>query len=70
MYIFDTDHLSFIQRNEQEGKQVLAKLSTLQNPEVAVTIITYEEQIRAPALMQNLFSFRKHGLENCRDRSH
>jgi tRNA(fMet)-specific endonuclease VapC len=46
MYIFDTDHLSFIQRNGQEGKQILAKLATLEDPEVAVTIITYEEQIR------------------------
>jgi len=46
MYIFDTDHLSFIQRNGQEGKQILVKLATLQDPEVAVTVITYEEQIR------------------------
>ena len=46
MYIFDTDHLSFIQRNGQEGKKILAKLATLQDPEVAVTVITYEEQIR------------------------
>ena len=42
MYIFDTDHLSFIQRNGQEGKQILVKLATLQDPEVAVTVITYE----------------------------
>jgi len=46
MYIFDTDHLSFIQRNGQEGKKILVKLATLQDPEVAVTVITYEEQIR------------------------
>ena len=46
IYIFDTDHLSFIQRNGQEGKQILAKLTTFQDPEVAVTVITYEEQIR------------------------
>ena len=46
MYIFDTDHLSFIQRNGKEGKQILAKLAALQDPEVAVTLITYEEQIR------------------------
>ena len=46
MYILDTDHISFIQRNGQEGKHILAKLETLENPEVAVTIITYEEQVR------------------------
>jgi len=46
MYIFDTDHLSLIQRNGQEGKQILAKLATIEGIEVAVTVITYEEQIR------------------------
>jgi tRNA(fMet)-specific endonuclease VapC len=44
MYILDTDHLSLIQRNGQEGKQILAKLATVEA--VAVTVITYEEQIR------------------------
>lgn len=46
MYIFDTDHLSFVQRNGQEGKQILAKLATIKEREVAVTIVTYEEQVR------------------------
>lgn len=46
MYILDTDHLSFIQRNGQEGKQILARLSAIEELEVAVTVITYEEQIR------------------------
>ncbi|MEI6332520.1 MAG: type II toxin-antitoxin system VapC family toxin [Pseudanabaena sp. ELA645] len=46
MYIFDTDHLSLIQRNGQEGKRILAKLAEIEDPEVSVTVITYEEQIR------------------------
>jgi tRNA(fMet)-specific endonuclease VapC len=47
MYILDTDHLSFIQRKGQEGKNILARLSRLsEDVEVAVTVITYEEQIR------------------------
>lgn len=46
MYILDTDHLSFIQRNGQEGKQILTRLATIEENEVAVTVITYEEQIR------------------------
>jgi predicted nucleic acid-binding protein len=115
MYIFDTDHLSFIQRNGQEGKQILAKLATFQDPEVAVTVITYEEQIRGRlsflskaktvdeqtiayqglqqlaldyqsinrnhsfqsrsnsrtlTITQSISSLRKHGLKDCRDRSH
>ncbi|MEB3339135.1 MAG: type II toxin-antitoxin system VapC family toxin [Leptolyngbyaceae bacterium] len=46
MYILDTDHLSLIQRNGQEGKRILARLMALEEVEVAVTVITYEEQIR------------------------
>ncbi|MBW4691772.1 MAG: type II toxin-antitoxin system VapC family toxin [Lyngbya sp. HA4199-MV5] len=46
MYILDTDHLSLIQRNGQEGKRILAKLTALETLEVAVTVITYEEQVR------------------------
>ena len=46
MYILDTDHLSLIQRNNQEGRQILARLATIEDVSVAVTIITYEEQIR------------------------
>lgn len=41
MYILDTDHLSFIQRNGQEGKQILARLAAIEELEVAVTVITY-----------------------------
>ena len=46
MYIFDTDHLSLIQRNGQEGELILAKLAAIKEVEVAVTIVTYEEQLR------------------------
>ncbi|MEG3847394.1 type II toxin-antitoxin system VapC family toxin [Microcoleus sp. herbarium19] len=46
MYILDTDHLSFIQRNGQEGKKILARLAAIEELEVAVTVITYEEQVR------------------------
>jgi tRNA(fMet)-specific endonuclease VapC len=45
MYIFDTDHLSLIQRNGQEGKQIMRKLTTLGEIEVVVTVITYEEHV-------------------------
>jgi tRNA(fMet)-specific endonuclease VapC len=48
MYILDTDHLSLIQRNGQEGKRILTKLATIEKAEVAVTVITYEEQVRGP----------------------
>ncbi|MHC5825596.1 MAG: type II toxin-antitoxin system VapC family toxin [Nostoc sp.] len=46
MYILDTDHLSLIQRNGQEGKRILTRLAAVEEGEIAVTVITYEEQVR------------------------
>ncbi|QFS43233.1 type II toxin-antitoxin system VapC family toxin [Nostoc sphaeroides] len=46
MYILDTDHLSLIQRNGQEGKRILTRLLAVEEGEIAVTVITYEEQVR------------------------
>jgi tRNA(fMet)-specific endonuclease VapC len=46
MYILDTDHLSLIQRNGQEGRRILARLATIGDVKIAVTVITYEEQVR------------------------
>ena len=42
--LLDTDHLSLIQRNGQEGKQILTRLSTVANLGITVTVITYEEK--------------------------
>lgn len=46
MYILDTDHLSFIQRKNQVGQRILQRLAAIEGAEVAVTVITYEEQLR------------------------
>jgi tRNA(fMet)-specific endonuclease VapC len=46
MYILDTDHLSLIQRNGLEGKRILKRLAAIEKAEVAVTVVTYEEQVR------------------------
>ncbi|AMW29522.1 type II toxin-antitoxin system VapC family toxin [Arthrospira platensis] len=46
MYILDTDHLSLIQRNGEPGQRILAKIATVEKIQIAVTVITYEEQIR------------------------
>ena len=69
MYIFDTDYLSFVQRNGQEGKQILAKMATINELVVAVTVITYEEQVRgrlnflSKAKTLNEQSFAYQGLQ-------
>jgi tRNA(fMet)-specific endonuclease VapC len=46
VYIFDTDHLSLIQRNGEEGKRIVARLTAIAQAELFVTIATYEEQVR------------------------
>lgn len=46
MYILDTDHLSLIQRNGHEGKRILTRLAATEEVEIAVTVITYEEQVK------------------------
>jgi tRNA(fMet)-specific endonuclease VapC len=66
MYILDTDHLSLIQRNGVEGKRILARLATVEEVEVAVTVITYEEQVkgrlallsRAKTLDEQVFAYQ------------
>jgi tRNA(fMet)-specific endonuclease VapC len=66
MYIFDTDHLSLIQRNGEDGKRILARLAAIADPEVAVTVITYEEQVkgrlsvlaRAKTLDEQVFAYQ------------
>ncbi|MDJ1175716.1 hypothetical protein PJF56_21520 [Roseofilum sp. BLCC_M91] len=35
MYILDTDHLSLIQRNGEEGKRILEKLAGMKDVEIA-----------------------------------
>ena len=46
MYIFDTDHLSLIQRQGDTGKQILERVLANQGSKFVVTVITYEEQVR------------------------
>jgi tRNA(fMet)-specific endonuclease VapC len=66
MYILDTDHLSLIQRNAIEGKRILAMLASVEEAEVAVTVITYEEQVkgrlavlsRAKTLDEQVFAYQ------------
>jgi hypothetical protein len=45
MVILDTDHLSIFDQDTSEGFNLSRRLAALPEAEVAVTIITYEEQI-------------------------
>jgi len=46
MYILDTDHLSILDRGGIKAQHLLSRLADVNPDEVAVTIISYEEQTR------------------------
>ena len=46
MYLLDTDHVTLIDRGSAEGVNIHARLATLGPKEAAVSIISYEEQMR------------------------
>jgi tRNA(fMet)-specific endonuclease VapC len=46
MYLLDTDHISLIARGGEEGRRIVKRLVVLPSTEVAVSIISYEEQMR------------------------
>jgi tRNA(fMet)-specific endonuclease VapC len=46
MYILDTDHISILDRSGAESRILLARLATIPATQFAVTIISYEEQMR------------------------
>lgn len=45
-YILDTDHVSIVDRDAVEGLNLRRRLSSIPPAEVAVTVVTYEEQMR------------------------
>lgn len=46
MYLFDTDHLTILERRGPNANVLQTRLATLKPEELAVTIISYEEQTR------------------------
>jgi tRNA(fMet)-specific endonuclease VapC len=46
MYLLDTDHASLIARGGPECRTILRRLSAVPPSDVAVSIISYEEQVR------------------------
>ena len=46
MYIFDTDHLSVLERGGVEAQRLLQRLSTVNPDQVAASIISYQEQMQ------------------------
>lgn len=46
MYIFDTDHLSVLDRGGVKAQCLMQMLANVGSPQVAASIISYEEQMR------------------------
>lgn len=46
MYIFDTDHLSVLERGGVEAQRLLQRISTVNPDRVAASIISYQEQMQ------------------------
>ena len=46
IYLLDTDHISLIARKSVEGQKIYARLSAFSPDDIAVSIISYEEQMR------------------------
>lgn len=46
MYILDTDHISILERNGKDAEFLKLKLKNINSQKIAVTIITYQEQIQ------------------------
>ena len=46
MYLFDTDHITVLERGAEGAKKLLARLANVPKNRIAVTIVSYEEQTR------------------------
>lgn len=46
MYLLDTDHISLIDRGGDEGQRILRRLAGLPEEDVAISVVSYEEQTR------------------------
>lgn len=46
MYIFDTDHLSVLERGGVKAQRLMQRLANVSSTQVASSIISYEEQMR------------------------
>ncbi len=45
-YVLDTDHISLLHRFGDEGKRIQSRLAAVPPEQVALSIISYEEQMR------------------------
>jgi len=46
MVVLDTDHMSLLQRGGAEGQRIRRRLRSIPPDDVAITVISYEEQTR------------------------
>ena len=46
MYVLDTDHMSLLEWGGEDSARLRERLADLENDQLFVTIVSYEEQIR------------------------
>ena len=46
MYLFDTDHITVLDRGGEEGERMRTRLAQVPLEEVAASVVSYEEQMR------------------------
>jgi len=46
MYLFDTDHITALDRGGEEGERLRTRLAHIPPEEAAVSVVSYEEQMR------------------------
>ena len=46
MYLFDTDHITALDRGGEEGERLRTRLAHVPPEEAAVSVVSYEEQMR------------------------
>ena len=46
IYLMDTDHISLVDRGEQEGKNIEDRLALISPEDIFASIVSYEEQMR------------------------
>ena len=45
MYLFDTNHVSLIDRGGEEAQNILARLKRMAPDDIAVSVISYDSRI-------------------------
>ena len=58
-YLLDTDHVSLVQKDNDDGRRLMMRLDRVPHDDVATSIVTYQEQL------QGWLAYLNSGLRGC-----